>query len=154
MNNQKKLLMLLTVAGLMLTACNTANDFNDLSQQDQVALLGMEEAIFSTIAYNDSLANYINDTGITQDSTCYYFDDHYHRHDSLFNMHHNNYSHGNEGDDHQCCNMMGNNSMGGQTNYMGNMMQNHDQNMMSHSMDDHYVMDSLEVAHEQYHPGE
>lgn len=151
-----KLFIALTGIGMLFTACicYTENVLNELSQQDQVALLGMEEALFSTIVYNDSLANYINDTGFTQDSMCYFYDEHYHLHDSLYNMHHNNYSHGNERDDHQCCGMMGSGSIGGQTNYMGNMMQFHNQNMMGHSVDDHYVMDSLYAAHGQYHPGE
>ncbi|MCH7513363.1 MAG: hypothetical protein IH947_05385 [Bacteroidetes bacterium] len=50
--------------------------------------------------------------------------------------------------------MMGNRSIGGQTNYLGKMMQFHDQNMMDRSVDDHYVMDSLHTVHEKYHPGE
>ncbi|MCH8231640.1 MAG: hypothetical protein IIB82_03190 [Bacteroidetes bacterium] len=54
----------------------------------------MEEALFSTKAYNDSLASHFNDTGFSQDSMCYFYDEQYHLHNSLFYMYHNNYSHG------------------------------------------------------------
>lgn len=74
--------------------CHTENEINELSQQDQVAFPGMEEALFSTKAYNDSLASHFNDTGFSQDSMCYLYDEQYHLHNSLFYMYHNNYSHG------------------------------------------------------------
>ncbi len=152
----KKLIVLLFVAGAIISGCNNHNGIGEMSQQDELALLQMEASLLGIISYNDSLVSYVDATGITNDSTCFYYDGQIHANDSLYSMHHNNYSHENGWDDHQCCGMMGS-GMGnqgnmGQTNYMQHMNNEHGQTGMGHHEEDHEFMDSLMTEHEQYHP--
>ncbi len=148
----KKIIVLMFVTGILFTGCNNQEGIGEMTQQDQLALLGMEDALLGIISYNDSLVSYVDATGITNDSTCFYYDGQYHTSDSLYNTHHNNYSHGNGWDDHQCCGMMGNQGNMGQTNYMQHMNNEHGQDGMGHHEEDHEFMDSLTTAHDQYHP--
>jgi hypothetical protein len=148
----KMVFITLFLAGSFLTACRT-DELGEIPPQDEKALIGMEDALFGIISYNDSLVSYVDGTGITNDSTCFYYDGQYHSSDSLYNMHHNNYSHGNGGDDHQCCNMMGNGNHGmTQSNYQQHMNNEHGQNGMEHHQEDHDFMNALNTLHEGYHP--
>ena len=137
------LVAVLTLFGFSLSACNEDVGLDKLSAQDEESLLGLQQELSSAVLYNDSLASYINLTGITNDAQCEYFDDHYHYHHSLYNMHHDNYNHSYNWDDHT----MGSHGMMNRNSGMfGNFP-----NGMGHYESDHNFMDSLHVAHEFYH---
>jgi len=151
-----KMIMILWLSIIAISGCHNRNGMGEMTQQDHSALLGMDEALFGVISYNDSLASHADATAITNDSICFYYDGQYHENDSLYHMYHNNYSHDNGWDDHQCCGMMGsglgNLGSTGQTNYLRHMNNEHGQNGMEHHEEDHKFMDSLMIAHLQYHP--
>ena len=130
-------ILTIIAACLVWSACDDEIDL--LNVQDD--LTSLQEEMVLASAYNDSLASYINLTGISTDDRCQYFDDHFHLHDSLYNEHHKNYNStygwnhhnmggGMHGQNHQ------NNSSGG----MRNCQENDD------------FMDSLRHAHLVLHP--
>jgi hypothetical protein len=135
-----------------LLACNT-NLEDIMSSDDIAALQAMDAAYAEAIIYNDSLATYIQNTGITNDETCFYFDEIYHQNDSIFAANHMMYSHNNVGDDHDSNDwMMGSGWMSsGMMGTSGGMMGSgfNSSFCTSNNLD---LMDSLMVAHEDYHP--
>lgn len=147
-------LLPLAIALIALTACNT-NLENIMSADDVASLKAMEAAYLSAVESNNSLANYVESTGITKDQTCFDFDKVYHHYDSIFETNHMMYSHNNNGDDHS----IGSWSMG--SGWMGGTggMKGHHGNMTSNSFTSSFctsynldLMDSLMLAHENYHP--
>ena len=145
----------LFIASVFFVGCND-NVIEEMTQQDEKALIGMEDALFQIISYNDSLVSYVEASGINNDATCFYFDRKYHTGDSLYNMYHNNYSHDKDRDDHQCCGMMGGNNSQGSMNNINvtqHMNNEHGQEGMGHHQEDHVFMESLYATHKQYHPG-
>ena len=149
-----KIIGLLTVV-FSFYACTT-NLEDVMSATDIAALQAMEAAYTTAGVYNDSLATYIETTGITNDEACFYFDDMYHQYDSMFAANHNMYSHNNSGDDHSGDSwMMGsgwmNGTNGGHMGNNGHMGNGFNANFCtSENLD---LMDSLMNAHENYHPG-
>jgi hypothetical protein len=135
-------------------ACDT--NLNDiLSAEDLAALNAMETAFNGAEMYNDSLKSYVDNTGITNDATCEYYDSMYHKYDSLFEVNHKMYSHQNNGDDH------GSNDWGmgsGWMNGMGNMnggshgSNSHGFNTSNCTADNLELMDELMESHDPYHP--
>ena len=141
----KTTIVTLIMFGFTFSACNEDLKVEEISSQDEIELIALKAEMTSAALYNDSLANYINLTGINNDSQCIYFDDHYHNHDSLYTMHHDNYSHSYSWDDHTMGNggmMMGHTGMTGTAPHG-----------MGHAQSEHNFMDSLHNAHQQYHPG-
>jgi hypothetical protein len=138
---------LLVILGLsiMVSACEGEVSIDLLSQPDETALLAMEQEMAMAILYNDSLATYINTTGINNDDHCWYYDGHYHQHDSLYQLHHTNYSHSYGWDDHT----MGSGGMmhGQHQHQQGNFPAG-----MGHYQRNHESMDSLHTVHQGYHP--
>ena len=136
-----------------LNACNT-NLEDIMSADDIAALQAMDAAYLSAVENNNSLASYIETTGITNDQTCFYFDEMYHHYDSIFEANHMMYSHNNSGDDHGSNDWaMGSGWMSGSGGMMGNggMMGSEFNSgfCTSNNLD---LMDSLMLAHEDYHP--
>lgn len=134
------------------TACETNMD--EISASDLATLDAMETAYAAALEANNSLTTYVNNTGITNDETCFDFDRSFHHNDSIFEANHNMYSHGNQGDDHQT----GSWNMGsGYQNGAGGMMGSG--NIMGNNYNSNFcdsnnlnLMDSLMEAHEGYHP--
>jgi len=157
MNTIKIFIMI--IALFSLNACNTNLD-DIMSADDIAALQAMETSFVAATEANNSLANYIALTGITNDQTCIDFDNTYHEYDSMFEANHMMYSHNNSGDDHDGDSwMMGSGWMSGNGN-MGNggMMgngsnHNNDFNASFCTGNNLDLMDSLMDVHEQYHPG-
>lgn len=149
------------IAGFLIStfACNT--NMNDvLSSTDIAALQAMETSYGGAIDANNSLATYIETTGITNDQTCFDLDSAFHQNDSTFEAQHNMYSHMNEGDDHGNDSWtmgMGMNggtpggTMGGNGN-MGSGSMGSGFNSSICNQGNLELMDSLMEAHEQYHP--
>jgi hypothetical protein len=149
------------LAGIFVSLFACSTNVEDIMTADDVAALqAMATAYTNAAEYNDSLASYINNTGITNDETNFYYDDMYHQYDSMFATNHAMYSHNNNGDDHDGSSwMMGSGWMSGNGN-MGNSgmmgnggMMNSEFNAsfcVSNNLD---LMDSLMNAHEDYHPG-
>ena len=116
-------------------SCQKEND-DHLSEADQVAFDGMEDAYKSAELYNDSLIN-------TNDSTMMdYYDNMFHFYEGLWEQHHSGYSHDNSHDDHH-------HDSDGMHN--DGMMNDHDNNDGHHSYH-HESMDDLTEMHNQYHP--
>ena len=138
-----------------LNACDTNLD-NIMSAEDFVALQAMESSYIAAVESNSSLANYIGSSGITNDQTCFNFDKAFHKNDSIFEDNHMRYSHKNQGDNHTSENWsMGNGWMSGNGGMMGN-----NGSMMGNGFNSNFcdsknldLMDSLMIAHDDYHPG-
>ena len=147
----KKITLTLVGIVVILAGCMQEDQINPQFQSDQEALLEMNQALVATLYYNDSLISFTNDEVPFSDSLCLYYDGRYHFYDSLYNMHHNDYTHMNDWDDHQggMGGMMGGNS--GTTTYAMHMNNENHQNI-NHQIGDHYLMDSIHTAHEPYHP--
>ena len=125
-----------------------------MSVNDIAALGAMETSYNAAVEANTSLANYIESCGITNDQTCFAFDQVYHEHDSIFGANHMLYSH-NNGDDHHGNDwVMGSgwmNGHGGMHNNGGMMANGFNGNICdSNNLD---LMDSLMNVHDDYHPG-
>jgi hypothetical protein len=149
---------------LMDSLMNVHDDYHpgntNLSADDVDALQAMETAYLAAVGYNDSLATYIDTTGITNDATCFNFDEMYHHNDSIFEANHKMYSHNNSGDDHGSNDwsmdsgwMSGSGGMmGNGSNSSGGMMGTgfNSSNCNSNNLD---LMDSLMIVHDNYHPG-
>lgn len=152
--NTIKIFILIT-ALFSLNACNSNLD-DIMSADDIVALQAMETSYIAAVEANSSLANYIGSTGITNDQTCIDFDNTFHENDSIFEANHTMYSHNNRGDNHSSESWsMGSGWMSGS----GGMMSNNG-GMMGNWFDSSFcttnnlnLMDSLMIAHEDYHPG-
>ena len=155
-------LFLLIGASFLLFSCDKG--LNEITvQNDRLALQSMESSFSSEILFNDSLATYISESGISNDENCHYLDSMFHSYDSVFVAYHELYSHHNSGDDHGSGSwMMGhgmtdpamiqrnNMMMGGQLNTMIN---EYGFNTRYCTWQNLALMDSLMDAHEQYHPG-
>jgi len=147
-------LLPLAIALIALSACN-ANLENIMSADDVAALEAMEAAYLSAVESNNSLASYVETTGITNDQTCLHFDDVYHHNDSIFEANHLMYSHNNNGDDHNSGDWsMGSGWMSGSGGMMGHHggMTGNSFNSSFCTSNEIYLMDSLMLAHENYHP--
>jgi len=158
-----KTINIFLLAGFVLTASACSIFMNDvISSTDIAALQAMETSYSGALEANNSLANYIESTGITDDQTCIDYDAIFHQNDSTFEAGHMMYSHSNSGDDHNSGNwsmgsgMNGGGSLNGAGNMMGsgngNGMMGSGFNMQMCSQDNLELMDSLMLAHEQYHP--
>ena len=152
------LILMLTAS---LVACDT-NMENIISAEDLAAIRAMETAYTMADIYNDSLVAYIDDTGIENDATCFYYDSAFHHYDSLFEHNHKKYSHMNSGDDHGSGDwgmgsgwMHGNSGMHGNGGMHGgnNSSGHHGFNSNNCTGDNLALMDSLMANHEPYHVG-
>lgn len=140
------------IALFSLNACNSNLD-DIMSADDIAALQGMETSYIAAVEANSSLASYIESTGITNDQTCFSLDSTYHQNDSIFEANHMMYSHNNSGDDHDTNNWsMGSGWMSG-SGHMGHSgVIGHGYNSSFCTSDNLDLMDSLMIAHEDYHP--
>lgn len=130
-------ILFMFLVSLIWIACEDQNEIDLLNVQDEFAVLNDEMALAAS--YNDSLASYINLTGANNDVRCWHFDEHFHLHDSLYNMHHNNY----------------NSSYGWNNHSMGNGGMMHGQNSQGgprFCQENDDFMDSLRHAHSDLHP--
>ncbi len=143
------------IAGFIISAFSCSNGIDDVvSEADLAALQTMETSYAGALDANNSLATYVETTGNTNDDTCFNYDSIFHQNDSIFEVGHMMYSHNNNGDDHDSgswdmgsgMNGFGNGGMmGGDHSGEGFNSQNCSQNNLE-------LMDSLMLAHEQYHP--
>lgn len=149
-----KSIQLISIIGVLLTlnSCQTNLD-NIMSANDIGALQSMESSYFAAAEYNDSLASYIDNTGVNNSAICFYYDDMYHQNDSIFGANHMIYSHNNNGDDHQMSEwIMGSGCMNG--NMIGNMgITSNSFNSSFCNINNLELMDSLMNTHDNYHPG-
>lgn len=157
---KNRVIVFLVLFGLM-TSCFQNDQLDELSIQDENALIGMNEALLATIYYSDSLVSYISETNNFSDSLCIYYDSHYHHFDSLYSFHHNNFQLSSGSTHHGCRankyngimgNGVGNTENMNQTDYMHHVNTEHSHNRMGHHLEDHYLMDSIRTAHRDYHP--
>lgn len=129
--------VLLLIIVITAFACQKENN-DQLSETDQAAFNGMEEAYKNATLYNDSLIN-------TNDSTMMeFYDDMFHYHEGLWEQHHEGYSHGNSHDDHH-------HDSEGMHN--DGMMDNHN-NSDGHHIYHHENLEGLTEMHKQFHSEE
>lgn len=150
------------IAGFIATAFACTTNMNDvLSSTDIAALQAMESSYSGAIDANNSLATYVETTGITNDQTCFDLDSAFHQNDSSFEAGHMMYSHNNSGDDHNNdswtmgMGMNGSGSSNGTLGGNGNMMGSGGMNGFNSQIcnqNNLELMDSLMLSHEQYHP--
>jgi hypothetical protein len=159
-----KTIKLMLMAGIAFTFYSCDTNMNEvISADDLSALQAMETSYLAAAEANTALADYTTTTGITNDETSMGFDNDYHQNDSIFEANHMMYSHSNNGDSHDQGDWtMGSGWMSGGTNHgnggHGNGGMTGSNNMMgfessfcaTNNLD---LMDSLMVAHEEYHPG-
>ncbi|MCF6361265.1 MAG: hypothetical protein L3J29_10955 [Cyclobacteriaceae bacterium] len=142
------------IAGFVLFAfaCNTSMD-DMLSSTDIAALQAMEASYAGAVEANNTLATYVETTGITNDQTCFGYDSSFHQNDSTFEAGHMMYSHNNSGDDHNSNSWsMGSGMNGSSGGMMGGNHSGGGFNSQNCSQSNLELMDSLMLAHEQYHP--
>lgn len=149
----KSFIAILFASAVLLSACDTNMD-SVISVEDLNALAAMETAYNGAVSSNNSLTDYVNETGIKNDATCLYYDSVYHHYDSLFDANHEMYSHHNAGDDHSANDWhMGSGwtggMMGGHTGGSGHMHSGF--NASACTADNLEMMDSLMTAHDPYH---
>lgn len=157
-----KILKTLTIIATLsfFYTCSNSLD-NIMTEDDIIALQAMETAYLAAIENNNSLAQYIETTGITGDETCFSFDHLYHYNDSIFGANHMMYSHNNKGDDHDGDSwMMGSGWMNddgvmGSGGMMGNngSMNGNRYNADFCTSNNINLMNSLMRSHEDIHPG-
>ena len=146
------------IAGFIAAAFTCTTNMDDvLSSTDIGALQAMESSYSGAIDANNSLATYVETTGINNDQTCFDLDFTFHQNDSTFEANHMIYSHNNSGDDHNIdswvmgMGMYNSGSMVGNGSMMANDGMN-GYNAQNCSQSNLELMDSLMLAHEQYHP--
>ena len=132
---------------LLLTACEKESDlFDELSAEDKIAVEGMEEALHTAEAYQDSLIWCDDPANNCALSFVEYCDSMFHHSDGEYEEHHNNYSHNNRDDDHH---HSGTNNhhhgSGGGHNEDG-------EDEHGHSIESHNEMNELRAVHLQYPP--
>lgn len=142
-------ILLILAAIVVLSSCNKESDLADaLSAEDEVATEGMEAAYGEAKLYNDSLI-WCVDTNLacTNDFTAY-CDSIFHASDSLYMMHHEDYSHNNMSDDHHHSNVNG---------HEHGMVEDHEEDPdgdhYEHSIETLEQMQQLRADHTAYHPG-
>ncbi|MCB9326435.1 MAG: hypothetical protein H6571_22040 [Lewinellaceae bacterium] len=135
---------LIPVLGLLfLMACNKNKD--SLSEADLIALESMEEAYEKAVQYNESLV-LCSDVATACDSiTIAQYDELYHQFDSMFDYHHENYSHGNDFDDHR-------HEGGSMINMNNNCCDHGDEHGYDHNTETNEWMEELRLLHEPVHP--
>ena len=152
--NTLKIFIMIT-ALISFNACNSNLD-DIMSASDIAALEAMETSYIAAVESNNSLANYIESTGITNDQTCFAFDQAYHENDSIFEANHMMYSHRNRRDNHSSESWtMGSGWMSGSGGTIGNNggMMGNGFNPSICDPNNLDLMDSLMTVHEDYHPG-
>jgi hypothetical protein len=92
-----EILILLLFTGLVLTSCEESDE-PALKGTDLVALQGMEEAYIAAATHQDALLGAVDDA----DSVLVHrHDSLFHHYTDLFELHHSDYSHSNNHDDHR-----------------------------------------------------
>lgn len=138
----------------LLFACNKENTlFEVTSENDLIALEGMEEAYERASQYNDSLMLCFNESMDCDLVIQMHFDERFHQFEGQFDMHHANYSHNNTEDDHH-------HEVNRNIRH-GSMMNDHDEEEneneaehgYEHNMDSFEMMTDLREIHEAIHPG-
>lgn len=148
----KRIIMLASLVFIVSTSC-TNNMDGVLDGSDVLALQNMKESFENASLVNQDLSEYIEQGGKLTDEICFELDSVFHDYDSIFEENHDNYSHSNNGDDHQSGSWM----MGmGWTS--GNMMSGSGHNGNSFNTNsctsiNLELMDSLMNAHIDLHPG-
>ncbi|KAA3638946.1 MAG: hypothetical protein DWQ02_04420 [Bacteroidetes bacterium] len=135
---------LIPVLGLLfLFSCN--KDLDSLSEADLIALEGMQEAYEKALEYNELLVQ-CEDPSMGCDSlTIAQYDELYHEFDSMFDFHHENYSHENGFDDHR-------HEGGSMINMNNNCCDHMDEHGYDHNMETNEWMEELRLMHEPVHP--
>lgn len=131
------------ISGLILFSTGCRKDHLDkLSKADQEALAGMESAYNNAKAFNDSIV-YCSGAGQPcSQEYVEYCDSIFHHYESLWNQHHENYSHDNPHDDHH---------HDGHGMHQNGSANGHD-NEAGHHQSQHDLMILLASQHEPYHP--
>ena len=146
-----KVFHLIFILGILgFVACNNDDLFQVMPQSDILALEGLHGAYDNAVVYNDSLMFCAENAGICDTAIMARYDEMFHQFDSLYNFHHDNYSHNNVGDDHHHGN---NNEMGHH-----HMMDDHEDYIHSagdhgymHNSETHELMEELRRMHEDFH---
>ncbi len=147
-----KTIYLIFGLGIILTfACNKEDDqFKVISEDDIIALKGMDEAFQAASLYNDSLSMCVNDPIGCDSMTMFYYDEQFHQNDDLFEMHHENYSHNNVGDDHYHDGT--NNIQNGGMMHNENDGHNNEDHQFEHNQETLGLMMDLREMHDIIHP--
>lgn len=153
-----------------LFACNKEDDlFEIMPVNDLIALEEMGEAFEHALLYNDSLTLCSTEAMSCDPSTIAHYDELFHQFDEMFNLHHENFSHNNIGDDHH--------HEAGNTIRHGWMMNDHeegehheeeddddehgeedehgneDEHHYEHNLNTYHLMKELREHHAEVHPG-
>lgn len=145
----KSIFLTITVftMAVMITACEKESDLSDeLSAEDKIAVEGMEEALHTAEAYQDSLVWCDDPANNCDTAFVQYCDSLFHFGDAEYERHHNNYSHNNREDDHH---------HSGTNNHHHGSGGGHDEDEgddHGHSIESHNEMNELRAVHLQYPP--
>ena len=136
---------------LFFMSCDDSGLFKVMPESDILALEGLHEAYDKALTYNDSLQLCDATPGSCDSMQMAYFEEMFHHFDSLYDFHHDNYSHNNIGDDHH---HVGNNDFMDHNGMMDDhedyvhTNENHD---YMHNSETHELMDQQRTSHEEFH---
>jgi len=132
----------------LLVSCEKKSDLIiEMSEADEIATEGMEEAEHEAEEYNDSLAWCTDTSNACTAITINYYDSLFHYHSDQFDFHHENYSHNNLDDDHHHSAV--NTHSHGNPPEHGEEEEGEDH---GHSIEGHQEMATIRAEHEEYHP--
>jgi len=140
-------LVILVVTLFLLASCQKESDLAaELTEADEIATEGMEEAYHEALEYNDSLVWCTDTNNACTPTIINYYDSLFHYNVEEYDFHHENYSHNNLDDDHHHS-MMSSHSHGNAIHEEEGEEEHH-----GHSIESHYEMMELIEEHKEYHP--
>jgi hypothetical protein len=139
-------LILLITALFLMVSCEKKSDLIiEMSEADEIATEGMEEALHEAEEHNEELEVCADSNNCTV-SEIATIDSLYHYHSDQYDFHHENYSHNNLDDDHHHSEV--------NTHSHGNPEHGEEEEgeHHGHNIENHYEMIELREKHKEYHP--
>jgi hypothetical protein len=131
----------------LLASCQKESDLaTELSETDDIAVEGMEEALHEAEEHNGELVVCADSNNCTV-SEIAMIDSLFHYHSDQFDFHHASYSHNNMEDDHHHSAISSHNHGSSTAEHEEDAGGHH-----GHNIESHHEMVELRAEHEQYHP--
>ncbi len=143
--------LILILVAFGFAACNDDDLFKVMPESDILALEGLHGAYDNAVVYNDSLMLCAENPGSCDSVLMVHYDEMFHQFDSLYNFHHDNYSHNNVGDDHHHVGDSGIMDHNGMMDDHEDYMHGAGDHEYMHNSETHELMEELRKMHEDFH---
>jgi len=141
-------LFILIATLFLLVSCEKESDLiAEMSEADEMATEGMEEALHEAEEYNDSLVWCTDTSNACTQVTINYYDSLFHYHSDEFDFYHVSYSHNNVDDDHHHS-AVSSHSHG----TVDHGEEEEEGEHHGHNIENHHEMAELRDKHREYHP--